>query len=184
MTILNIKFCQMFVDQGFDIPWGCNGHVANVDKTSLELMKDSGCNKIFFGIESGSQQIINTLKKGFKLEQTKKALKWAKELKLETTVSFIIGLPGENKSTIKETINLAEKIREDADYIIFSFITPFPGTSLTENLDRLGYEVVDKDFSHYTLHYPVIRPKELTISDLQSAWIEAALQFSKKVMLT
>lgn len=175
------KFCQMFVDQGFDIPWGCNGHVANVDKTLLGLMRDSGCNKIFFGIESGSQQIINTLKKGFKLEQAKKALKWAKELKIGTTVSFIIGLPGENKSTIKETINFAKEIREDADYIIFSFITPFPGTSLNENLDKLGYEVIDKDFSHYTLHYPVIRPKELTITDLQSLWIEAALQLSKKV---
>ena len=175
------KFCQMFADQGFDIPWGCNAHVANVDKSLLEAMRNSGCNKIFFGIESGSQQILNPLKKGFKLEQAEKAVKWAKKLGMAVTASFIIGLPGENRLTIKETINFARKIQGDADYIIFSFITPFPGTYLSENLYKLGYEVIDKDLSHYTLHYPVIRPKELTLTDLQSAWIEAALQFSKKV---
>lgn len=176
------KLCDAIVNHGFDISWSCSARVDNIDEDLLKLMWNSGCEELFFGIESGSQDILNKAKKGFKLKDAEKAVKLAKKYGIKTTASFILGLPGENKMTVQETINIAKKL--DADSYIFSFATPFPGTYLHENLKKFEYQIVDYDLSHYTCHYPVMETEEVSSFDLQSTWIEAALQFSKKVMIT
>jgi len=172
--------CKAILKRGFDFPWSCSARVDNIDENLLKLMNDSGCEEIFFGIESGSQRILDRVRKGFKLEQAEKAIKLAKKFGIKVTVSFILGLPGESKETIRETINFAKKL--DADSYIFSFATPFPGTELYKNLEKLGCRVVDRDLSHYTCHYPVMETEDFNIYDLQTAWIEAALQLSRKVV--
>ena len=172
------KFCHQYVEHGFNPTWSCCARVDNVDKALLELMRDSGCGNIFFGIESGSQRILDMIRKDFKLEQAEKVVKLAKDVGIKVTTSFIIGLPGE-KETIKETIEFAKKL--DADTCLFFLITPYPGTYLTENLEKFGYKIADRDLSHYTGDYPILETKELRIHDLQSALIKAALELSKKV---
>ncbi len=177
---LRVKnLCDAILAHGYDTPWSCSARVDNVDEELLNIMKNSGCDEIFFGIESGSQDILNTAKKGFQIKYAENALKLAKKFNIKTVASFILGLPTENNRTIRETIKFAKRI--DADSYIFGFATPFPGTELQKNITELGCHVVNSDLSKYTCHYPIIESDILSSSDLQSAWIDAALQFSKKV---
>jgi len=173
------RFCNAILAQRYDIPWSCSARVDNVDEELLNIMKNSGCKEIFFGIESGSQDILNKARKGFKIKHAENALKLARKYNIKTVASFILGLPMENKNTIRETIEFAKKI--NADSYIFSFSTPFPGTDLQKNMNKLGCKVINNNLSQYTCHHPVIESDALSISDLQSAWIDAALQFAKKV---
>lgn len=171
--------CKAIEERKFEIPWSCNARVDNIDEDLLKLMKESGCEEILFGIESGSQDILNKIKKGFTRKHVERAMKLAKEIGIKTAISLVLGLPGENRNTIKETIQFIKSINPDS--CTFFFATPFPGTYLHTNMETLGYRMVDDNLSHFTCTHPVIETEDVSISDLQSAWIEAGLQFSKKV---
>ena len=124
------RLCDLLIEKKYDLVWSCN---ARVDCSSLELyqkMKKAGCHTIAFGAESGDQNILDTIKKGITIEQTRQAVKNVKQAGIKASVSFILGNPGDNKETIEKTIKLAKEI--DPDYVAFCFSTPFPGTELRE----------------------------------------------------
>ena len=81
-----------------------------VTKDLLVKMKKSGCTDIWFGIESGSQQLIDAMGKGISVDQTMNAFKWAQEAGLMTVGFLIIGFPGETKESLYQTIKLVQKI--------------------------------------------------------------------------
>lgn len=173
------KLCKAIEEHRFGITWSCNARVDNIDEDLLKLMKDSGCEEMLFGIESGSQDILNKINKGFTLKHVEHAMKLAKKIGIKTATSLVLGLPGENRNTIQETIRFINDLNPDS--CTFFFATPFPGTYLYTNLENLGYRIVDDNLSHFTCTHPVIETEDVSIFDLQSAWIEASLQFSKKV---
>ncbi|MBU1085231.1 B12-binding domain-containing radical SAM protein, partial [Patescibacteria group bacterium] len=82
-----------------------------VDRELLELAKRAGFWLIFYGVESGNQQILNRMKKGLTIEELKRAFKLTHSVGLKTIASFIIGLPGETKETIKDTYNLWKELK-------------------------------------------------------------------------
>jgi len=122
------KICEEIIKRGINkkIEWFCNGRVDTVDKEMLELMKKAGCYSISYGIESGSQRVLNILKKGFTLEQVEKAIKITKELGIHVHGYFILGSPTETKEDIEKTIKWAKHL--DPDTVQFTILAPFPGT--------------------------------------------------------
>ena len=109
------------------IRWSCNAR-ANVGRETLKILKDSGLRLLTVGFESGNQKILNTMKKGITLEQARAFMKTAKELGILVHGAFILGLPGETKETIEETVRYALEL--DPYSIQVSLVAPYPGTEM------------------------------------------------------
>jgi len=119
---------EEIIKRGLKICWTCETRVNLVDKDLLHHMKQAGCYTIAYGIESGSQEILDTLNKGITLEQAEEAIRLTREVGLQTIGYFMIGSPGENRENIGQTIEFARKLR--LDFAQFAITTPFPGTEL------------------------------------------------------
>ena len=148
------EFCNRIIDEKLNILWTCYARADSVDRDTLKLMRQAGCWNIFFGFESGDQQLLNNICKGITLEQVKNVTKWCKELGIEIRASFMLALPGETPKLAMKTIRFATKL--NAEYTQFSITTPFPGTKLFADAEKYGR--LDKDFSKYTDLKPVFVP--------------------------
>ncbi|MFW6311844.1 MAG: B12-binding domain-containing radical SAM protein [Nanoarchaeota archaeon] len=95
------KFCKNIIEQKLKFDWICNIKVNTVDKNLLKLMKVAGCHYIKIGVESGSQRILNNLKKGITLNQIQKTFKWAKSFGIKTHAHMMLGCLGETKHLLK-----------------------------------------------------------------------------------
>ncbi len=123
-----LDICSEIKRRNLEIKWDVRARVDTVDKEILQLMKEAGCVRIHYGVEAGTQKILNILRKGFTLETIKETFKITKELGIQTLAYFMIGSPTETIEDIKKTINFAKEI--DPDFVNFSITTPFPATDL------------------------------------------------------
>lgn len=123
-----LKLCKMVQESDLSgkCKWFCTTRVDCFDNELAKAMKQAGCEMVSFGIESGSQEILNRNGKGTKLEQAVEAVKAAKKHGLKTIGHFIIGLPGSNAETAKATIDFAKNLK--LNFAQFYIATPFPGT--------------------------------------------------------
>jgi hopanoid biosynthesis associated radical SAM protein HpnJ len=128
------------------VTWSCNAK-ANVPRSTLEVLRDNGLRLLLVGYETGNQQILNNIKKGMRIDIARRFTKDCHELGITIHGTFILGLPGESKETIEETIRFAGEI--DPHTIQVSLAAPYPGTYLhrqaVENgwLDAAHAELVD-----------------------------------------
>lgn len=120
--------CDEIIKNGMDFPWNLpNGiRVDRIDKELFEKMRKAGCYRVAFGIESGDQNILNSIGKFITLDKVRNAMKLAKEVGLETTGFFILALPKDTKGSMQKTIDFAKEL--DPDIAKFSICTPLPGT--------------------------------------------------------
>jgi len=107
-----------------------------VDYELLGLMKEAGCYRVCYGIESGDDAILALVQKGETLEEIRKAVKMSRENGLEVVGFFMLGLPGETKETMQKTIDFAREL--DLDFAKASITIPFPATPYFEELDNNG----------------------------------------------
>jgi len=137
----NEEICKSIIREGIDLTWICNARVGTVDKNMMKLMKKAGCHMIKFGVESGVQEILDNVKKGIKVEMTRKNFKEAKEVGIDTHAHIMLGIPGETKETIEKTIKFVKEI--DPTTVTFGICTPYPGTKLFEEVVREHPEIMD-----------------------------------------
>lgn len=143
------EICELIIKKKLKIQWYCMVRSNLATKELFQKMKQAGCVRITMGVETGSQEINNILRKGTKLEQYEKAYKWAKEAGIETRGSFIIGNPYDTEKTIKQTIKFAKKLKIDEAY--FNIMTPYPATRVYEMAKRgEGLRLLTRDWSKYT----------------------------------
>jgi radical SAM superfamily enzyme YgiQ (UPF0313 family) len=158
-----ISLCNAFVEKGLHkkIKWICTTRVDRVDAPLLKRMKEAGCWMISFGLESGDQSILDRCKKGITLEQSKSAIKMAKEVGLVTIGHFIIGLPMETEETIRRTIDFAKS--SGLDFAQFYMATPFPGSDFYEEAKANGWLIArsweEIEQGSCAINYPHL-PKE------------------------
>jgi len=149
-----------------DFTWFASACVNQVDKPLLKAMKEAGCWAILFGVESGVQKNLNTLRKGTTLLQIKKAVAAAKEVGLKVTTSFVFGIPGETYEEGLQTIDFAIALKPDIAN--FHALTAFPGTYLYNNLEKYGR--VSNNLSRFTYQGASFEPYTIShkqISDLR-----------------
>ncbi|MFA5020216.1 MAG: radical SAM protein [Candidatus Pacearchaeota archaeon] len=138
--------------------------VDQVDEEILRALKEMGVYSVAFGVESGNQIILNNVKKGTTIEKIEKAYKLAKKLKIETWGFFMLGLYGENKKTIRDTINFAKKL--NPDIAKFHILKPYPGTEIFDQLKKDGL-IIEFDYSKYGIHTPPVhRLNDITPDEL------------------
>ncbi len=147
------------------VTWSCNAK-ANVPRETLKVLRDNGLRLLLVGYETGNQQILFNIKKGMRIEFARRFTKDCHELGITIHGTFILGLPGETKETIEETIRFATEINPHT--IQVSLAAPYPGTYLyrqaLENgwLDRANAELVDAHGIQIApLHYPHLSHTEI-----------------------
>lgn len=166
------KICQLLIEKRLDIKWKCETRVNLVDKELLQKMNEAGCYMVAFGIESGSQRVLNILRKGITLQQIENAVEWANNASVSVLGYFMLGIPGETEEEIEATIRLAKRL--NIDYAQFSIATAFPGTELYDIAKRAGKVNADWSKSFYALSG--IGP-ETSLSDIP---IEKLREYLKK----
>ena len=135
------EICRLIIEKKLNFDWYINTRINSVDEELLVLLKKAGCRQINYGIESGSQKIIDALNKNIDLERAKEVIRATKKAGIQTLCYFMIGLPGETMKEIDETRKF---IKEAApDYVRFSVTTLEPSTKLYEMALKKG--IVDKD---------------------------------------
>lgn len=160
------NLCDAFIKSGLNIRWSCLTRVDNVSRDLLKHMKEAGCIRVEFGIESGSPKILDYLRKGITLSQIKQAFALAKGFGLSTMGFVILNTPGETKTDILETQRLVMEV--DPDFLQASFATPYPGTELYKRCLEEGVEIED-DWSKYIfLNQHVIKNKFISEEELDN----------------
>src|SRR5437773_1029535 len=148
------------------VTWSCNAK-ANVPASTLKALRDNGLRLLLVGYESGSQAILNNVKKGVRLDLAREFTRNAKALGIKIHGTFIMGLPGETRETIEETITFARQI--DPDSLQVSLAAPYPGTALYQEALKRGWlerdELVDAGgVQASVLGYPHLSRTELFAS--------------------
>src|SRR5438876_11191920 len=133
-----IELCSKLGPLNFT--WSCTSRVTT-DYETLKAMKDAGCRLMIVGYESGDQQILKNIKKGATIERARQFTKDCHKLGLVVHGDFILGLPGETRETINNTINFAKEL--DVETIQVSVAHAYPGTELYEYATKNGFMVAD-----------------------------------------
>jgi len=132
------KICKEIIRRKIDIRWTVPNGIAHwtLNEDLLKLMKESGCYRITFGIESGNPQVRRFIGKPYPLEQAKKMIRYANKIGMWTICTNIIGFPEETREQIKDTVKFA--IESDTDLAVFYLLCPHPGTQAYDIFKRLG----------------------------------------------
>lgn len=143
-----LDICSLLVKKGLNkrLKWLCNARV-DLDYETMKAMKEAGCRLIIPGIESGSQQILDNIKKGTRVEQFYSYVANAKKAGLLVHACYMVGNQGETKETMRETLRLALKLNTDTAQ--FFPLIPYPGTEAYLWAKSNGY--IETDYAEYCL---------------------------------
>ena len=153
-----LELAQAIRARRLKFTWFASACVNQVDKPLLQAFKDAGCWAVLFGAESGVQRNLNAIRKGIKVEQTRQAVRWAKEVGLKVITPFIFGIPGQTYEDALQTIEFALEL--DPYIANFHALVPFPGTELYDNAHKYG--TISDDLSDYTYQGAAFVPFTLT----------------------
>ena len=145
------KICDLIMERGLKFPWATLTGI-RVDRVDLEMfqkMKKAGCYRVYFGIESGSQDILDRIDKKITLEQVRNAVTLAKKAGLEACGFFMMGLPGETEETMEKTIEFAASL--DLDLAKTTICIPLPNTVMYNELKSQG-RIKINDWTQFNLY--------------------------------
>ncbi len=131
------------------IIYRCNSRADTLSPERCRMLYDSGCRTLCFGMESGSQRILDAMKKNITVKKNFEAIKMGQEAKLITIGYFMLGFPGETKQTIQETIEFIKE--SDIDQAQFYTFIPLPGCEVYKYPEKFGVQIISHDFSDYYL---------------------------------
>jgi len=142
-----IQLCKELIPLG--IEWVCDARGDNLNRELLDIMKKSGCRRIKIGVESGSDRILKSIKKGFTIEQIKHGVELIHDADIPLTAYFMCGFPEEADEDVQQTLELARWM--DADYYSISVFTPYFGTEeykVAEAAGRVNHNAKWETFYH------------------------------------
>lgn len=174
------KVALAIKDKILDIKWYCNTRVDLVDYGLLKILYEGGCRGISYGIESGSQKILDLANKGFTIEQAEKAIEWSKKSGIKVYCSFIFGLPGEDWNSVEETIRFVKRTLPTGAQ--FNIAVPYPGTELYRIAVNKGWIKKGISWREMYQHEAIMRTDALDYEDLNKVRMRAyrKLYFSPK----
>jgi radical SAM superfamily enzyme YgiQ (UPF0313 family) len=155
-----LAICEEIKSRKINLPWDCSTRVDRISPDLLAKMREANCQLVSFGVESGSQGMLNAMKKGTTIKQNAEAIKWVKEAGIAVTISVIIGYPGETKDTLEQTLEFIR--RTEPDDVHMSLATPYPGIELSELVKELGWKTPE-EWSQCDMQLPAIQNPYLPI---------------------
>jgi radical SAM superfamily enzyme YgiQ (UPF0313 family) len=153
--------CEWMIDRKLGLVWGCNARANLVDEGLFSLMKDAGLRKVFMGIESASQRVLDDIyDKRIKTGDVMKSVETLKKLGLKVQGYFMLGAPGETEDEVNETIRFAVDL--PIDEATFSITTPLPSTYLYDRtLGSIKKDVAEFDYYRTPVYADGIDEKTL-----------------------
>jgi radical SAM superfamily enzyme YgiQ (UPF0313 family) len=160
-----IEFCRRVRKEKFDLIWTCNGRVDTLDDQMLAEMKKAGCKMIRLGVESGSQEVLDKIRKGLTLGQIEDGFRMVKKHGIQALGGFMFGFPYDSRKTVEETIQFAKRL--SPDQVQFSISMCYPGTSLYEYAKENDL-LLAKSFKEFDMtHGPVVKTVDMERADLE-----------------
>lgn len=140
-------FCNNIINCGIEFIWGGEFRADMCTKENLQLMYDSGCRWLYFGIESGSDERQKDIKKRLNLKKAIETVAACSEIGIVTSTSFIISYPDETEDELKETVRYMRDLK--SDLLIPSFYGPIPKSEIYERLVESGKLAVPKSYKEW-----------------------------------
>ena len=135
--------CKEFLKRNLPVRWNCNGRLNYCSEELLQLMKDAGCRFINYGIESMDQKVLNNMKKGLRPEMIIRGVEDTLKVGISPGLNFIFGNKGDNKETIKKTVDFLLKYDDFSQKRTLRPVTPYPGSPLYYDAIEMG--LLDKE---------------------------------------
>ena len=152
-----LAVCDEIIRRQLTIQWTSFARVDTVSRPVLERMKQAGCNAVSFGVETGSPEILTTIKKGITLDQVIHAVTICNDVGITPQASFILGLPGETIHTLQQTVALAEQLKSMGVLHGYHLLAPFPGTDVRENSQNYDIQIMSNDWDDYHANQAIVR---------------------------
>lgn len=153
-----LAVCGELMARDTGIRWNAFSRVDTITPEIVETMARAGCQAICFGVESGSQEVLDRVKKHSSLAKVKDAMRMAQQAGICSLASFIVGLPGETEETLRQTVAFAEELRDEFGSLYgFHVLSPFPGTEVREKAAEYGLEILHSDWTLYDANHVVSR---------------------------
>ncbi len=141
-----LAVCRELEGRGLRVKWRAYSRVDTVDPELLSWMARTGCERILFGAESGSPEILRRIRKGIRPEQTRRAVEMAREAGIGVLASFVLGLPGETRQTLDQTLAFADSL--NVPYTL-NLLTPYVGTDIRDKAGDWDIRVLSDDWRRY-----------------------------------
>jgi len=150
----------------YDITWGCSMRADSVEADTGKILYDAGCRNVVFGIESGSQKMLDIYNKKLNIKNLPEKCKIIMDAGISLTGSFIIGGPEEDENSISATIDLIKKV--DFNFMYLWYFAPYPGSAIYKDIKNSGNLL--GDYSNRTGHHIAFIPNTLTRQQLEDAY--------------
>lgn len=173
-----LEMCEQLRERKLDITWEGWTHVNTVSPDLLKVMAGAGLRRLSFGIESGNAEVLQSLKKNSTLPRIREAYKWAKDAGIETRGSVILGLPGDTRASVQETIDFVVNLKE-CDHAYFNIAMPYPGTEIRAQAlagDK-GVRLLTEDYSELR------RQGQKVVMEVNDLDTKALLQLQRQAYL-
>jgi len=142
-----LETCELMIKNKLDVEWVCDTRVDLISRDILRKMREAGCKTIWFGVESGSQRILDLINRGVTLKQISDAFNLCREEGIQTACSFMLGIPGESIKDMETSFKFARKL--DPDWCRFNIFIAVPGSSLYEEIMQKGLYNKIEDYAVY-----------------------------------
>lgn len=171
------ELCERIIEAGLRMTWSCNTRVTDVAPELLALMREAGCWQISFGIESGSQRVLNFMRKGTSLPLIRTVLRWTREAGIRTNGYFLFGFPTETEEEMHQSIEFAKSL--DLDIFQCTLFTPFPTIPFAGEIGAYG-SIKASNWGEMNIFNPVFVSDGLSPEKLEhykrKAWREFYLR--------
>ncbi len=158
------EVCDEILRRSLRFTWSAFARVNTVDRKTLSLMREAGCDSVSFGVESGNPDMLRRIGKGITREQVREAVSLCREAGIIAHTSFIAGLPGETTETLRETGEFAASLGSLYGY---HHLAPFPGTTVREEMEKYDLEIVTDDWTRYDANSAIVRTSSLSTAEIE-----------------
>jgi anaerobic magnesium-protoporphyrin IX monomethyl ester cyclase len=174
-----LKICSLMRKEGLDIDWNCETRVDTIDAEILSELKRAGCYAVYYGLETGSQENLDEIRKGTTVQEGKKAVEKAFVAGIaQILVGFILGFPWEREADIEKSIALVHYLRKEFRLGLIAygkFPIPFPGTELEKRIEQgtvTVYEGMYRNWEDYQGYKPIMVTEHIARSRLHELYLE------------
>jgi anaerobic magnesium-protoporphyrin IX monomethyl ester cyclase len=170
------EICNQILRRGIKIDWECLSRVDTIDREMAEKMKQAGCVRVFFGIESGNDSVLALMKKRATTKRAREAVYTTKRSGIQVGAFFIVGYPGETDETVLDTVRFASSL--PLDYLSFTLPYPIPGTPLYERVkNQMTMDDWEEPKRLRLIEHKLLYRSSFSEAKLKFAILKATVQF-------
>ncbi|MBI3544173.1 MAG: radical SAM protein, partial [Deltaproteobacteria bacterium] len=169
-----LRFCELLSAEKLDITWAAFVRSDCFSEEMARAMKKAGCHQILIGVESGSDVILENIRKPIDRERTAAAIALARKVGIDSRAAFIFGNMGETVETMQETIDFSMQL--DPDIALYNICTPYPGTQIYQWAKQNGY-LVSEEWSDFELSTFMLKLPTVTEADVHRFYAIAHKKF-------